>query len=217
MKYKNSDLIREVHEFGVDRQNREIFLFGRDEHIHGAGSEDEGAVTDPGIEYASANQFIRNFRILQNEDRIGPITIHLKSCGGYWEQGMAIYDMIRSHSGLVTAINWAQARSMTSLIFLACDERRMTKHSWFMFHEGDIGFAGTPRQLRSEYAQAEVELDQMLTIYFDRLRAGARMAGDTDEAIVRWIKGQMLLKEEVYVNPADAIELGFATGMHDEF
>lgn len=218
MKFKNTNCnpIEEIHEFGLDRTHREIYLFGRDEHIHGAGSEDEGAVGDPGIEYASANQFLRNFRILQLEEHDGPITIHLKSCGGFWEQGIAIYDMIRSHPGEVTCINWAEARSMTSLIFLACDVRLMTKHSWFMFHEGDVAFAGTQRQMRSAFAQTELEQEQMRAIYFDRLREGAAMTADSDEAIVRWIKSQMMQKEEVYLSPADAIAYGFATGMYGE-
>lgn len=213
MKYKNSDLIREVHEFGVDRQNREIFLFGRDEYMHGAASA-ETDIEEPGVDYAMANQFIRNFRILQNEGHAEPITIHLKTCGGLWPEGMAIYDMIRSHPGEVTAINYALARSMSSLIFLACDVRLMTNHSWFMFHEGTIGFAGTQRQFRTEAAQAAIENEQMVSIYFEHIRRGTRMRTDSDEAIVRWIKGQMLTKEEVYVDPADSIELGFATGMY---
>ena len=53
-RHQKSDIIYESHEHGVIVETREIFL-----HSHFGESE------DPGIEYRSANRFLKNVRILE--------------------------------------------------------------------------------------------------------------------------------------------------------
>ena len=75
--------ISEAHENDIIVSTREIFL-------HSSVDDEE----DNGIDYRSANRFLKNLKILESINS-KPITIHQYSIGGEWESGMMIYDAIR--------------------------------------------------------------------------------------------------------------------------
>ncbi len=196
-----------IHDYDIDVTKREIYLFGREEYTYGeplAGEE------EPGVDWMMANRFIRNIRLLasMNSD---PIIIHMKTCGGDFTEGMAIYDAIRACPAHVTIINYAAARSMSSIILQAAEHRVMTQHSWFMMHQGTEYYSGTQKSSRSWMDFAKRYHDPiMCDVYSKRMIDAPHWSGKTKKQIIRWIEKGMNDREEVYLMPSEAVKLGLA-------
>lgn len=213
-KYKGEHSIDHVHWWNIDPEKRELYLFGRDEYLQSA--EDGGALGEPGVDHFMANQFIRNIRILQSMNS-DPILIHMKTCGGDFLEGMAIYMAIEACVAPVTILNWGAARSMSSVILQAADRRVMTPYSWFMMHEGDHGFEGTEKQMRSWTRFAEKHhRNVMFDIYAEQMANATRWEGKTRAQIKSWIRRQMDQHEDVYFTAEETVEHGLADSVFGE-
>ena len=201
----DSGIISHVNDYGLDIEHREIFLFPREEYSYSAHEE----IGEPGVDYTMANQFIKNLRLLSNitDD---PILIHLKSCGGDWTEGLAIYQAIKACRNHVTILNYASARSMSSIIFCAADWRAMMPHSTFMVHTGTNCIVGTGTQVMTEYEEM-IKADQiMFDIYVRKLRQSEKFKGKSDKQIDTWLRKKMKEKEEVYFTAEEALDHNFA-------
>jgi len=199
-------IITYINDYGIDPEHREIYLFPREEYMYGGG--DEG-LAEPGVEFSLANQFIRNIRILSNISP-DPILIHLKSCGGEWHEGLAMYQAIKACRCHVTILNYASARSMSSIIFSAADHRAMMPFSTFMIHTGTLVLLGTGTQIQTEYEEAKKADKIMLDIYVDLLKESELMKSWTRKRINTWLVKKMKDKEEVYFTAEEAVEHNFA-------
>jgi ATP-dependent protease ClpP protease subunit len=155
------------------------------------------------------NTFIRNLNILMKKSD-EPIKIHMKSCGGDWNEGICIYDSIKACPNHITIISYTHARSMTSIIFQAADKRVMMEHSSFMFHTGTMGYSGTSKQFKTEAKELEKTTKQMLDIYVESMKFSGKYKDKSESYIRKWLIKQMDKYEEVYLTPQEAIELGFA-------
>ncbi len=200
------DIIGHINTYGIDIEHREIFLFPREEYIYGGGEE---ALPEPGIEFSVANQFIRNLRLLSNISN-DPILIHLKSSGGDWHEGLAMYMAIKACPCHVTILNYASARSMSSIVFSAADYRAMMPYSTFMVHTGTAVLVGTGTQIETEYQENKKADRIMLDIYIEKLREAEMFSGWTDKRIEGWLVKEMKAKEEVYFTAEEAVEHNFA-------
>lgn len=194
--------VYDVHEFDIDVEKRDIFLFGREEVY----MDDE---QEPGVDYRMANRLIKNIRILQAiSDE--PILIHMKTNGGFWEEGMAIYNAIKSCPNYVVILNYTHARSMSSIILQAADYRAMMPDSTFMYHDGTFSFEGTVKQLHTEYAEVNKAGARMMDIYMNVTEDAPAWEGKNRKARYRSMKDQMNRKEEVYLDAQQAVDHGFA-------
>jgi len=205
LKVKSEDLIYHMHEFDVDLESNHIYLMGVDR-----GYEVVPDVHEPGIEFVVANRFIRNINLCMRVNPGKPIVIHMKTCGGMWEEGMAIYDAIKACPSQVTILNYTHARSMSSLIFQAADKRVMMPHSIFMYHDGTYGIEGTYKQVK-----ATIDFDKrtegiMLGIYAERMNEQGSMAGQGASKIKKFLRYQMDKKEDVFLTAEQTVELGLA-------
>lgn len=195
------DTVYYTHEYNIDLSSRQVYLMGEEDK---AWDESE-----PGVEFAMANRFIRNFTLLMRASK-DPILIHMKTCGGDWSEGMAIYDTIKSCPNYVTILNYSHASSMSSIILCAADYRVMMPHSIYMIHQGSVYFGGTHKQFMTYSAQNNVTLDQMLDVYVERLSKSGNMKDWPVRKIRDWLTTQMDRKEEVYFSAEEAVERGFA-------
>ena len=199
-------IISHINDYGIDVEHRELFLFPREEYSYSAHEE----IGEPGVEYTMANQFIRNLRILTNASKTDPILIHLKSCGGDWIEGLAIYQAIKACPNHVTILNYASARSMSSIIFAAGDYRAMMPYSTYMVHTGTNCLIGTGTQVETEIEELRKADRIMYDIYLSHLREAPKFEGWTDKRIENWLRKKMKEKEEVYFTAEEAIEHNFA-------
>jgi ATP-dependent protease ClpP protease subunit len=204
-------IISHVNDYGLDVEHREIFLFPREEYSYGAEEE----MVEPGVDYTMANQFVKNLRLLSNMTD-DPILIHLKSCGGDWIEGLAIYQAIKACRNHITILNYASARSMSSIILCAADYRAMMPLSTFMIHTGTMGLVGTGTQVDTEYEE-KLKADRiMYNIYTERLRESEKFKGKTDKQIHNWLTKVMKQKEEVYFTAEESLEYNWADTIFGE-
>lgn len=207
VKYNDSHHIQNIHGYDIDYLANEIYLVGNPEYI--GVEEGEG-----GVEYSMASTFIKNLNILMRKSD-HPILIHMKTCGGYWEEGMAIYDAIKTCPNQITVLNYTHARSMSSLILSAADKRVMMPNSTFMFHQGTFATAGTTKTAITELEELKRTAEVMLDIYVDVLKSKGSMSKKSKKAIREWLVEQMDKKEDVYLTAKEAVELGFADSIFD--
>jgi ATP-dependent protease ClpP protease subunit len=197
-------LLHYLHLFDVDIKSNHIYLMGVDRGY------DISGIAEPGVEHVMASRFIKNINLCMRVNPSMPILIHLKSCGGYWEEGMAIYDAIKSCPSKVIILNYTHARSMTSLIFQAADKRVMMPHSTFMFHEGSYAVEGTMKQAISAIEFDKLAMKEMLNIYAERMVEKGEWKDKSISKIKAWLKAEMNRREEVYLTAERTIELGLA-------
>lgn len=166
---------------------------------------------EPGVEYILANRFIRNLNLCMRVNQDKPILIHMKTCGGDWHEGMAIYDAIKSCPNPITILNYTHARSMSSIIFQAANKRIMMPHSIFMFHDGTLALDGTVKQVYSSVEQSKQTDKIMLDIYAQAMRRTGAKIGVSK----KWLRTQMDKKEDVFLSAAEAVKYGFADGIFE--
>lgn len=207
LKAKSEDPIWHMHEYDLDLASNHIYLFGAETYAAGNGGTHDD---EPGIEYIIANRFIRNLNLCMRVNPGVPILIHMKTNGGYWEEGMAIYDAIKSCPVPVTILSYTHARSMSSLIFQAANKRVMMPHSTFMFHDGSMGLEGTIKQVISAIDFTKIQDEQMQKIYIDTMKQGGKFSKRSRKFIKEWLRNEMDRKEEVYMTAEQAVEYGFA-------
>jgi len=205
----NHHYLNTLHSFGVDFRAREIYLSGEPDRAE-MGDSDE-----PGVEFYMASKFIRNIRVLALESK-KPILIHMKTCGGLWEEGMAIYDAIKHCPCPVTILNYTHARSMSSLIFLAADWRVMMPNSYFMFHHGEYAAYGEWKTVESgvDWTKRIVE-PTMYDIYVEALLGSKKWYAKSRDYCMKWLKAQMAHKGDVFLTAEEAVENGFADEVFD--
>ena len=207
-KYKmEHDYVGQIQEYNLDIEMNHIYLFGEEVYNYGVTGEE---ANEPGVEYMMANRFIKNLNICMRKNSEQPILIHMKTCGGLWEEGMAIYNAIKACPNPVTILNYTWARSMSSLIFQAANKRVMMPDSSYMFHEGTWGFSGTVKQARTEYEQLLKTGDRMLEIYIRAMKKNGIYKDKPEKWIKKYLESYMDKKEEVYLNDHATVEYGLA-------
>lgn len=199
--YSQDDVLK-IQETGLDVRANQIYLFG---HPNAEAPDN----VDPGVDFLMAHRFIINLNILMRKS-LEPILIHLNSCGGFEDMGYAIYWAIKSCPNHVTILNYASARSMSSLIFLAADKKVMLPYSTFMYHTGTFSMEGTTTQAITEIEELQKGIDKMLDIYVDTLKQNGSKKDWTKPRLKKWLKEQMDKKEDVYLSAEEAVEIGFA-------
>lgn len=202
-----------LHELGIDPFAREIYLTGEPEQAELARTDSQ---YEPGVEYVMASRFIKNLRSLEL-DSSDPILIHMKTCGGSWMEGMAIYDAILACPCVVTILNYTHARSMSSLILQAADSRMMMPNSEFMFHHGEYGDAGELVTVISNIEWYKRSIDRMCNIYVDVMKntPGSKWGNTSKERIRQWLDTQMAQKGDVFMSATEAVKNGFADFVFD--
>jgi ATP-dependent protease ClpP protease subunit len=205
LKVNSDDLIHQLHNYDVDLKSNHIYLMGVDR-----GYEVNSGTEEPGVEFIMASRFIKNINICMRVNQDKPIIIHMKTCGGDWQEGMAIYDAIKSCPSRVIILNYTHARSMSSIIFQAADKRIMMPNSYFMLHDGTYGIEGTVKQVKSAVKFEERTEKTMLEIYANTMSENGAMAGKDKNKIKKWLRSQMDNEEDVYLTAEQAVFFGLA-------
>jgi len=207
-----------VHDQGIDLEHGEIYLFSDVEWSYGGGMDDDVIFSDPGVTYVMALKFIKNLRILsQHLDDDETILIHQNTPGGGWVPGMAIHTALTMCPQRTVILNYGEARSMSSIIPQAADRFLMMPiDSKFMYHTGLFGGMFTGTQIDTEYLEHQKAMFRMLDIYVDAIkrRKGKNHKWSRDK-LHAWLTAEMKEKEEVYLDPEEAVEHGFADAVFD--
>lgn len=195
IKTERAAYLEALHDYGIDDPNRVIFV---------------DVERDEMIDSVMAQIFVKNLHALEDSGD-DPITIKLITCGGEWAYGMAIYDAIAGCPCHVKTVSYAWARSMSSIIPQAADERVITPNSRFMIHFGSDGYEGTHQGIKSFATEAEILADKMLEIYTMKCINGPffKEKNWAPRKIKSWLKSRMEQNEDWYMSPQEAVNYGF--------
>ncbi len=172
--------------------------------------------TPPGVEYIMLDKFVKNMAIAESTNPRMPIIIRMQTTGGHWDEGMAIYDTIKTSSSLVAILNYESACSMSSIIFLAGDKRVMMPNSYFMFHDGSLRLSGTIKQVESAFEfEKRVIMPTMWDIYARALKEQGKYKDWPEEKIIEMLHDIRDKKDETYLTAKQAVEWGFADEIFD--
>ena len=109
------------------------------------------------------------------------VTLRINCMGGETFSAFAMYDRIRNSKATVIGINEGIAASSGSVLFLACDVRKMTANSRLMVHKVSGGCYGEEEDLR-EYAEVmKSENERLVNILKER-------SGKDEATVNDWLK-----------------------------
>jgi len=129
------------------------------------------------------------------------VTVRINSPGGAADEGIGIYNALRSHKGEVTTINDSLAASAASVIFLGGSKRLMGDGFRVMIHRA-MGVAfGNSDELRKTLQALESYDASLLDIYSQYLA--------DDKAAI-----EAMLSAETWFGVDEAIAAGLATARY---
>jgi ATP-dependent Clp endopeptidase proteolytic subunit ClpP len=117
----------------------------------------------------TVGQLIKNLHILETKE-IGPITLLLNTPGGSWEDGTAVYDLIKNLKSEVTIIGMGKIWSMGSIIFQAGKKRVIMPNATIMVHDGSDGYIGDSKSFESWAKDSKRVRHVMYNIYFEQMK-----------------------------------------------
>lgn len=131
------------------------------------------------------------------------ITVRINSPGGDMFEGIAIYNILRTHPAKVTAEILGWAASAASIIAMAGDEIRMGPGSFMMVHNAWGVVIGNRHDMR-EAAHLFDQFDAALADIY-----AARTGMKRSEI-------EKLMDAETFMGASEALEYGFADGITDD-
>lgn len=199
-------LISEIHNHHINHLNREVYL-------HGYMDADE----EPGVEYRMATSFVKNLHILESQSS-KTILVHMHTIGGVWSDGMAIFDAIRFARSPVVIIGYAQASSMSGIVFQAADKRVLMPDCEMMIHHGSIALDDSTIAAKSAIDQNERNCRRMLEIFACRAVEG-KYFKDRKYSVKKtatFIDQKIKQHGDWYLMPDEAVHYGLADGILGE-
>jgi ATP-dependent protease ClpP protease subunit len=131
-----------------------------------------------------------------------PVTIRINSPGGAADEGIGIYNALRSHGGEVTTINDSLAASAASVIFLAGKNRLMADGSRIMIHRAMAFAMGNQDELGKVISALKSYDASLVDIYRQH------MVG-TDPSEIESMMGN-----ETWFGVDESIDFGLATARY---
>lgn len=125
-----------------------------------------------------------------------PIKIFFNSPGGALDVAYSLYDIIRVSKTPVIGINVGYCASAAAYIYIACHQRKMTRHGYFIFHQGSMnGLSGEYKQIIASIEDYQSQVEELSALIKERTLY-------TDEEIAKNIIN------EWYIHQEEALEKG---------
>lgn len=195
----------EVHSQNIDVKNREVYL-----HSYLSESDDEG-----GVDFRSAIVFAKNIRLL-NIISADPILVHMHLPGGVWEDGLGIYDTIKSSKSKVCILAYAKVESASSIIFQAADKRVLMPNTHMLIHYGSLSIDDEHRAAKSTFEWSEKESLKMIDIFTEKCAQSPLIKEKkkwNKYIIKKHIMSQLANRSDWILDAEEAVHYGFADGV----
>lgn len=150
-------------------------------------------------EFGETNAVILS-RQLEALGDVNEIHVFINSNGGEVAEGLAIYNALKRHKAKVVTYCDGFACSIASVIFMAGDERVMSKSSLLMIHNAWTFASGNAEELRKQAGDLEKINQASVEAY------KARSSLNEDEI-------KTLMDAESWILPDEALSYGFATSV----
>ncbi len=193
-----------IHHYGIDPENREIFL-----HSHMMDCEDEN-----GVDYRCAVTFEKNLRYL-NTISFDPIIIHMHMPGGDWSDCLGIYDAMQHSQSPIACVAYAKAESASGVIFQAADLRILMPNAYMLIHYGSLSLDGEHKAALSNLKWNEQEASKMIEIFTEKccLSPMAKEKMWKKSMIKKHITSQLSNKSDWILTANESVYYGFADGI----
>lgn len=149
----------------------------------------------------TAGQLIKNLHILEAKE-IAPISILLNTPGGSWEDGIAIYDLIKKLKSKITIIGLGKLYSMGSIIFQAAYKRILMPNATIMIHDGSDGYIGDAKSYESWAEFSKHVRKTMYQIYYNNMKKKRKKITLKDI--------EDLCSHDTWFTAKDAVRMGLA-------
>lgn len=124
------------------------------------------------------------------------LTVRINSVGGSVFDGLAIYNILRSHQGFVTIKIEGLAASIATIIALGGDNIEMSENGFFMIHNPFGGSFGEADEMRKTADLLDKIREELVNIYANKSHL-------TKEAIVE------MMDNETWMTSQEAMDNGF--------
>jgi ATP-dependent Clp protease, protease subunit len=167
--------------------------------VHAEGGEHTISIMDPiGADFWGEGIMAKNVsNQLRRFGTDADVTVLINSPGGNFFEGLAIYNVLREHKGIVTIKILGMAASAAAVIAMAGNEIQIARASFIMIHNTWVSAAGDRHSFREVADWLEP---------FDKTAAGIYQArtGISQKEIAK------MLDKETWIAGDDAVEQGFA-------
>jgi len=146
---------------------------------------------------------ISSYKLSKQLEELGDvkkINVHINSYGGEVAEGLAIYNALKNHKAKVKTYCDGFACSIASVIFMAGDERIMSKSSLLMIHNAWSFVEGNANELRKLADDLDKMTSASINAYMEHV--------NIDEAELK-----SLLDNESWLTYDECLEMGFATSI----
>jgi ATP-dependent protease ClpP protease subunit len=207
MTHTSEQKLINIHHYGIDPDNRELYL-----HSHIMDSEEES-----GVDYRCAINFEKNLRYL-NLISSDPILVHMHMPGGDWSDCLGIYDAILQSHSPIACLAYAKAESASGIIFQAADLRILMPNSYVLIHYGSLSLDGEHKAAMSNIKWNEQEANKMVEIFALKSAESpmAKEKGWKKSVMKKHIVSQLSNKSDWILTPEEAVYYGFADGILGE-
>lgn len=131
------------------------------------------------------------------------IHVYINSTGGSVAEGLAIYNVLKSHHAKVYTYDSGFACSAASVAFMAGDERIMYSSSLFMIHNAWSYGEGNAAYFRKQAEDLDIITQASVKAYMEKVSI-------TEEEVKK------MMDEETWLSAEKAKEYGFATKIYEE-
>lgn len=134
---------------------------------------------------------------------VSAINVHISSYGGEVKEGLAIYNSLKNHKAKIRTYCDGFACSIASVIFMAGDERIMSKASLLMIHNAWTLVQGNADELRKQADDLDKITSASINAYMEHVNITEK-------------KLKKLMDNETWLTYDEALEMGFATSIEKE-
>lgn len=152
-----------------------------------------------------AGDFVKELQKLDAET----FNVHINSPGGEIFDGLAIYNSLKQHKATVNIFVDGLAASAASFIAQAGDKVVMARNAQMMIHDGIAMAYGNEQDMLDTAALLSTLSNNIADIYHQA--AKRRGVADNSE---KYFRG--LMKSELWMNGAEAVDLGLADEVTDQ-
>lgn len=154
------------------------------------------------IESKTSAEYIR--KAIEKADAINGIELYINSIGGYVDEGVSIYNLLKRQSVPVTAYIDGMACSIASVVAMAADKIVMPSNTTMMIHHAIGGCYGNAKEHR-EFATKLDKISEASTNSY-LVHAGDKLTRETLEP---------LLNAETFLTAQEAFDIGLCDEILD--
>lgn len=204
------DHIHDVHTYGLNFENREIYIHSYYD-LFWADEEPE-----IGVDFRMSTLFSKNITILNNSNK-NPILVHSESIGGDWYSCLSIMDNMIISESPVTVLIRGTASSASSIYIQGADLRLSSPSSLFMIHYGSSSFSYKNNLLSAE-ENVRIEkwsINYLLDIYSKRMMSGSFAVGKKQPEVRNFLSKKLDKVGDWNLTADEALYYGFIDGVVD--